>query len=80
MHSCTSNDISEDGIFVSGIRYFDENDVVEITIPLGEQKITVRGQVKNCQPGIGAGLVFIDLQDDQRAKIRELIESIAKSE
>ncbi|HXX57201.1 MAG TPA: PilZ domain-containing protein [Thermodesulfovibrionales bacterium] len=79
IHCCTSYDISEAGIYVSGARYFDEDDVVEITLPIGEEKITVKGQVKNCQPGIGAGLVFIDLHNDQRARIRGFIESIAKS-
>ena len=75
---CTSVDISESGIFVSGILHFDENDVVEIAIPLREEQIRVKGQVKNCQPGVGAGLEFIDLNDEQIAKIRKLIESIAK--
>ena len=42
------------------------------------QKITVKAEVKYCQPGIGMGIAFIDLNDEQRAKIRELVESIAR--
>jgi len=77
---CTSTDISEGGLFVSAIQYFEEGNVVEVTIPLGEEKITVKAQVKYCQPGIGVGIVFIELNDEQRTKIRELVESIAKSD
>jgi hypothetical protein len=79
MHFCTSADIGEGGIFVSAIQYFEEGDVVELSIPLREGKITVKAQVKYSQPGIGAGVMFIDLNDEQRAKIKELVENIAKS-
>jgi hypothetical protein len=76
---CTSTEISEGGLFVSALQYFEEGNVVEVSIPLREGKITVKAQVKYFQPGIGAGLIFIDLNDEQRAKIKELVESIAKS-
>jgi hypothetical protein len=76
---CTSTDISESGLFVSTLQYFEEGNVVEVSIPLREGKITVKVQVKYSQPGIGAGVMFIDLNDEQRAKIKELVESIAKS-
>ena len=77
---CTSTDISEGGLFVSAIQFFEEGSVVALTIPLGEEKITVKAQVKYCQPGIGIGLMFIGLNDEQRVKIRELIASISKSD
>jgi hypothetical protein len=76
---CTSTEISEGGLFVSALQYFEEGNVVEVSIPLREGKITVKAQVKYSQPGIGAGFIFIDLNDEQRAKIKELVESIAKS-
>ena len=75
---CTSTDISEGGLFVSAIQYFEEGSVVEVTIPCGEEKITVKAQVKYCQQGIGAGIMFTDLTDEQSAKIKALVESIAK--
>ncbi len=76
---CTSTDISEGGLFISAIQYFEEGNVVEVSIPLNKEKITVKAQVKYCQTGIGAGLMFIELNDEQRAKISELVEGIAKS-
>jgi len=77
---CTSTDISEGGLFVSAIQYFEEGSLVEVTIPLNEERITVKAQVKYSQPGIGIGLMFIELNDEQRARIRKLVASIAKSD
>ena len=76
---CTSTEISEGGLFVSALQYFEEGNVVEVSIPLRDGKITVKAQVKYSQPGIGAGLIFIDLNDEQRAKIKELVENITKT-
>ena len=76
---CTSTDISEGGLFFSAIQYFEEGKVVEVSIPLREGNIMVKAQVKYSQPGIGAGVMFIDLNDEQRGKIKALVESVAKS-
>lgn len=76
---CISTDISEGGLFLSTIQYFAEGSVIEVSIPLRQGKLTVKAQVKYCQPGIGAGIMFIDLNDDQRLKIKELVEGIAES-
>ena len=75
--SCSSTDISEGGLFVSAIQYFEQGDVIEVSIPIKGEKITVKAQVKYCQQGIGMGIMFVDLNDEQKAKLRELIESIA---
>ena len=79
MNLCTSTDISKGGLFISTIQPFEVGNVVEISIPLRDGKITVKAQVKHSQPGIGAGVMFIELNDEQRAKIKELVESNAKS-
>lgn len=76
--SCTSTDISEGGLFISAIQCFEKNEVIEVAIPMKGEKITVKAEVKYCQPGIGVGIAFIDLNDELRAKIRELVESIAR--
>ena len=76
INKCTSADISEGGIFISTIQRFEKNEVIELIIPIKAEKITVKAQVKYCQPGIGVGLAFIDLNDVLTAKIKELVESI----
>ncbi len=73
---CTTNDISEGGLFVSAIQIFEVDDVIEVGIPLKEGKITVKAKVKYCQPGIGMGIMFIDLNDEQKKRIRELVADI----
>ncbi len=75
---CTTANISEGGLFISAIHHFEKDDVFELSIPMKGEKMTIKAQVRHCQPGIGAGVSFIDLNDYQRARIKELIESIAK--
>jgi hypothetical protein len=71
----TSLDISEEGLYISGIQSYEEQSFIEVTIPFKEEKLQIKAQVRYCQPGIGIGVVFIDLNDEQRTKIRELISS-----
>jgi hypothetical protein len=76
---CTSADISEGGLFTSTIQRFEKDEVIELIIPIKAEKITPKAQVEYCQPGIGVGLAFIDLNDVLTAKIKELVESIARN-
>jgi Tfp pilus assembly protein PilZ len=75
---CTSNDISEGGLFVSAIQIFEVDDVIEVSIPLKGDKVTVKAKVKYCQPGIGMGIMFIDLNDEQKKRILELMGNISR--
>ena len=74
---CTCNDISEGGIFVSAIQIFDEGEIIDVTIPLGEERITVKGQIKFCQQGIGMGIMFYDLNDEHKVKIKTLVDHLS---
>lgn len=73
---CTIMDISEGGLYVSAIQHFEENSVIEVAIPFKGGKLTVKAQVRYCQPGIGMGIELVDLNDEQRTKIKELIGNI----
>jgi Tfp pilus assembly protein PilZ len=75
---CESMDISEGGLYISAIQQFGENSVIDVTIPFKGDKLTVKAQVKYCQPGIGMGIELIDLNDEQKLKIKEIIENIEK--
>jgi CheY-like chemotaxis protein/Tfp pilus assembly protein PilZ len=72
----TSMDISEGGLYISTIQTYGENDLINITLPFKGESLTVKAQVRYCQPGIGMGVMFIELNAEQRTKIRKLIESI----
>ncbi len=75
---CTSMDICECGLFVSAIQHFEEKNIISVTIPFKGEKITLKGQVRFYQSGIGMGIRFVDLNDEQQVIIRELIESIVQ--
>jgi hypothetical protein len=76
---CTCSDISEGGIFVSSIQTFDEGEMIDITITLAEEQITVKGQIKYCQPGIGAGIMFHNLSDEHKVKIKTLADRLSSN-
>ena len=73
-----SVDISEGGLYISSIQSCEQNTVIGVTIPFKGEKLTFKAQVRYCQPGIGMGVMFIDLNAEQRGKIKEVIESITK--
>ena len=72
----TSMDISEGGLYISAIQSYEINSVIDVSIPYKGEKLTFKAQVRHCQPGIGMGVMFIDLNAKQRGKIGELIENI----
>jgi hypothetical protein len=71
-------DISEGGLYVDAMQSCEINSVIEVTIPYKGEKVPFRVQIQYCQPGIGMGIMFIDLKEKQREIITQLIESIVK--
>jgi len=76
---CTSMDICEGGLYVSAIQIFEKNSIVDIAIPFRGAQVTFKAQVQYCQPGIGMGIQFIDMSDNQKAAVRALIDGIKNS-
>jgi CheY-like chemotaxis protein len=74
--TCSTMDISEGGLYISTIQPYENNTVIKVTIPLKEEKLTIKATVCHCQPGVGMGVRFIDLNAQQKAKIKELINSL----
>jgi hypothetical protein len=74
----TTLDICEEGLYIASLLPLMKDTVVEITIPANEKRIKLKAQVQFHEPGIGMGLKFVDLRDDKRMRIRDLIESIKK--
>lgn len=75
---CMSMDISESGIYVEA-QYFKTGDIVDITLPFSDRNMTIKGQVQHCENGYGAGISFIDVNDDNRALLKQLILSIGNT-
>jgi len=70
-----SADISEEGIFISSLQALKRDSVVELTIPIKQEKLTVKAKVQFCDKMVGLGLRFIDLSEEQKTKIKDLIKS-----
>jgi CheY-like chemotaxis protein len=75
MHA-TLIDISEGGLFVCAVQPFSIDTVLELSIPLKGKMLTVKARVQYYESGIGMGLIFINLNEEQKADVRRLIESI----
>ena len=73
---CSSMDICEGGLYISVIQNFEKNSIINVIIPFKGEKLTVQAKVQYCQPGIGVGIMFVDLHDEQKVMIKELIASI----
>jgi PleD family two-component response regulator len=73
----TGLDVSEGGLYVHTGRSFRSDRLHLVTIPLHNgMKISVRAKVRHNQPGIGMGLMFVDLNDEQKAAIKALVEGL----
>jgi predicted Zn finger-like uncharacterized protein len=75
---CTCTDISEFGLYVSTIQSFEEKGIIDVIIPVKGKKVTVKARVQYHQPGIGIGIMFVDLTDEQSAIIKDIIEEIKR--
>jgi len=73
---CTCTDISELGLYVSTIQSFEKKAVIDVTIPGKGNDFIVKARVQYHQPGIGMGIMFLDLTDEQKAIIKDIIEKI----
>ena len=76
--SSTSVDISEGGMFLSTIQSFKENSPIDVTIPIRKGNLRVKAQVMYSQPGIGIGIMFVDLSEQQKIIIKNLINDLSK--
>ena len=75
-HEARIDDISVGGCFVNTLGRVELNEVVnlEIQLPSGEW-LPLRGCVVSYQPGVGFGLSFTSLDEEQIAVLKELIAS-----
>jgi hypothetical protein len=73
---CTCTDISDLGLYVSTIQSFEETGIIDVTIPVKGKDLTVKARVQYHQPGIGMGIMFVDLTDEQKAIIKDVIKKI----
>lgn len=75
-HEARVDDVSLGGCFVNTYGRVELNEAVnlEIQLPSGEW-LPLRGQVASYQPGVGFGLSFTSLSEDEVASLRKLMSS-----
>jgi hypothetical protein len=75
---CKAFDIGEGGIYVYTSKCRNIGSVVNITLQFTDEKLEIMSKIKHCHQGVGMGLMFIDLDDVSKAKIKEAIDNIPK--
>jgi PleD family two-component response regulator len=62
-------DLSQGGLYVHTGRAFVPGSIIDLELPLGAQKISVRGSVQHNQNGVGVGIKFVDLSSEHQSAI-----------
>ena len=76
LHEAHIEDISLGGCFVNARGRVDSGEVVTLEIKMRSGEwLPLRGEVTSVQPGIGFGMVFTFLTDDEEQELRQLITS-----
>jgi len=70
-------DISMGGVYVYTGRTLGRGRIVEIDIP--DLKFAARARVQHDQPGVGSGLKFMGMTDEQKNRLRLLLQSMDTS-
>jgi hypothetical protein len=72
-HEARIEDVSLGGCFVNTSGHVEKGEVVvlEVRLPSGEW-LPLRGEVTSIQDGIGFGMVFTFLTEDEEALLREI--------
>jgi hypothetical protein len=74
VHEARIEDISTNGCFVNTAGRVEVNQVIrlEIELPSG-QWLPLRGHVASYQPGIGFGILFGDLSNEEKLELNRLV-------
>lgn len=73
---CKAFDISEGGMYVLTDHFFNPGSILKISFLFRNEKIEILAKVKYCHEGVGIGIMFIDLDDILKGKIKELVKDI----
>lgn len=68
-------DLSEGGLYVHTGRDFKAGTIIELTLPVANPPLKVQARVQHSQQGIGMGLKFMNLTPEQKACIKEYIDT-----
>ncbi len=75
---CKAFDMSEGGVYVRTSRTFAPGKVIKVTMSSGRSDLELKARVKHVEEGFGMGLMFIDLDEKMKSKIRAFLEEVRK--
>jgi hypothetical protein len=80
-HEARVDDVSMGGCFVNTFGHVEHGEEInlQIQLPSGEW-LPLHGRVASYHPGVGFGIAFSSLNEDERAVLRELIVTAKESE
>jgi len=74
LHEARIEDLSMGGCFVNARGQVDSREIVTVEIKMTSGEwLSLRGEVTSVQPGIGFGMVFTFLTDDEVQTLRQII-------
>jgi hypothetical protein len=76
---CKVFDISEGGLYARTEHSLNPGSVVKISLQIKDEKLDITSKVKYCHERVGMGLMFIDMDDSLKTKIKNLIRDLQKS-
>lgn len=75
---CRSLDISTGGLYILTDHHFAVGSIITVTLGSGTEKIDVKARVKHVAEGLGAGIMFIDLDDVMKQRIGKFVQETTK--
>ncbi|MDA8157495.1 MAG: response regulator [Actinomycetota bacterium] len=70
----TGLDLSEGGLYVHTGRNFPKGSIIQISIEFDRGLFKAAARVQHSEPGVGMGLQFLELDQNQTAMIREFLD------
>lgn len=74
----TFTDISLHGCYVEATATYPTGTLIEMKLEANGFKVTAKGAVRVTYPYLGMGIAFIEISDEDRARLRDLLRSISR--
>lgn len=73
-------DISADGMYLYTRQPYVKGSIIDLSFKLGDDEIHGPAKVVHSQPGIGFGVNFTDLREEDAEKIRDYVERLGSEQ
>jgi hypothetical protein len=74
----TFTDISLHGVYVEAMSSYNVGARLALTLEVNNFRVETRGEIRAIYPGLGMGVSFLFMSDDNRERLRELVNSLSR--